>query len=98
MTRMPMRRRSIAVRSALVTTRDLVGGVIVSGALGAVIDAAGTSHPRVARVFAVLVATLVLVKSVGTWANDIAILDGGSRSPAAARIAVLSLVPAVIVV
>jgi hypothetical protein len=93
-----MRRRSIAVRSALVTVRDLVGGLLAGTGLGAAIDAAGKSLPRVARVVAVLVAGMVLVKSVRIWANDIVRLGGGSTSETAARTAVLSVVPTVIAV
>jgi hypothetical protein len=93
----PMRKRSVAVRSALLTVRDLVGGLIAAVGLGALIAAAGKSFPRAAQVIAVLVAGAVLVKSVRIWANDIFRL-GGSPSATTARIAVLGLVPAVIAV
>jgi hypothetical protein len=64
-----MRKRSVAVRSALLTVRDLVGGLIAAVGLGALIAAGGKSFPRAAQVIAVLVAGAVLVKSVRIWAN-----------------------------
>jgi len=47
-----MRKRSVAVRSALLTVRDLVGGLIAAVGLGALIAAGGKSFPRAAQVIA----------------------------------------------
>jgi F0F1-type ATP synthase assembly protein I len=93
-----MTRRSNAVRSAIVTVRDLVGGLLMGAALGAMIDGIGKSAPTTARVFAILVAGTAVGIGVRTWGHDIARLDGGRDSGAAGWTTALALAPVIIVI
>ena len=93
-----MRRRSIVLRSALLTVRDLVGGLLIGAALGAVIDELGKSVPTLARTLAVIVTGTVLVFASRIWAVDIAELAVGSDSMAARRASAFTVAPLVIVI
>jgi hypothetical protein len=93
-----MLRRSIVLRSALLTARDLVGGLLIGGGAGALIDGIGRSAPTLARVLAVLVTTIVLIVSARIWGSDIERLATGSNPGAAGRAAAFTVAPIVVVV
>lgn len=93
-----MSRRSNAVRSAMFTVRDLVGGLLTGAALGAMIDGLGKSAPTTARVLAILVAGTVVGISVRMWGHDIARLDDGRDSGAAGWTTAMALAPVIIIV
>src|SRR6266496_2333598 len=93
-----MQRRSIVLRSALFTVRDLVGGLLIGGAVGALIDGIGMSVPIIARGLAVIVTGAVLIVSARIWAGDIAQLASGSNAGAARRAAAFTVAPIVVIV
>jgi GNAT superfamily N-acetyltransferase len=90
--------QSIVVPAAVLTVRDLVGGLLIAVALGAAIDGIGKPFPMVARTLAVLVAGSVLFASARIWAGDIARLDGSGNAERARRATPIALVPALVIV
>ena len=93
-----MRRRSIVLRSAMLTARDLMGGLLVGAAIGALIDGLGKSVPTLARALAVVVTGTVLIIGARIWGRDIAQLASGSNPRAAGRAAAFTVGPTIVIV
>lgn len=69
--------RSMIVRASALTTRDVVGGLLVAAAAGGVIDTLGTPLPiLLRRTLSVATAIAVLFQAMKFWGRDMTRLAG----------------------
>ncbi len=80
------------VRAAALTTRDVVGGLLIAAAAGGVVDALGTPLPILPRrIFSVLTAIAVLFHAMKLWARDMNRLAGQPETATISRASALFL-------
>lgn len=69
--------RSMIGHAAALTTRDVVGGLLLAAAAGGVFDALATPLPVLPRrIFSVAIAMAVLFQAMNLWSRDMARLAG----------------------
>ncbi len=93
-----MQRRPLIVRSAMFTVRDLIGGLVVAVAAGAVIDQFGKPLPILFRGIAIIVSGTLLFLGVRMWGRDIARIATGADPSSAGRATAIVVAPAIVIV
>lgn len=85
-------------RAALLTVRDLIGGLLLAVVTGGLIDALGRPYMLVFRILSILAAGCILYLGIRLWGRDISRMAGAADPESAGRRTARVLMPVIVTI